>query len=83
MFRIVNAYLVISAGWRLLNYAQILSSLAFMIKMIQNVTKEMIPFLILFGLGLTLFGFVFASLDLSFSDDEYGSIGEKLKEING
>lgn len=75
-FRIASAFLVISAGWRLLNYAQTLSSLAFMIKMIQMVTVELIPFVVLFGLGLTMFAFVFASLNLSFSDEEYGNIGK-------
>lgn len=43
----------------------------------------MIPFLILFGLGLALFGFVFASLNLSFSNDEYGDLGQHEKEIDG
>ena len=76
VFRICNAFLIISAGWRLLNYAQTLSSLAFMIKMIQMVAVELIPFVILFALGLSMFAFVFASLNLSFSDEEYGNIGK-------
>jgi len=46
-----------------------------MIKMIQRVSVELVPFIFLFLLGLVMFGFVFASLNLQFGED-YKQMGE-------
>lgn len=68
-FRIINAALIISGAYRVLSYAQIIKQLSFMIKMVQRVSIELIPFIILFGLALIMFGFVFACLNLQFGSD--------------
>lgn len=67
--RILNAALVVSGGWRVLGYAQIVEQLSFMIKMIERVIIQMTPFISLFLLALLMFGFVFSSLDLKFGPD--------------
>jgi len=64
LFRILYALLVISGALRMLNYAQIINYMSFMIKMLQLVSLELIPFIVLFCLGLIVFGFVFLCLNL-------------------
>jgi hypothetical protein len=68
-FRIVYASLVLCSSWRLASQAQIFKNLSFIIKMIQRVSVELVPFIILFVLGLIMFGFVFASLNLQFGEE--------------
>lgn len=73
-YRVVNAFLILSGAVRVLNYAQIIRQLSFMIKMVQKVSLELIPFILLFIFALVMFCFVFACLDLPFGDD-YKCIG--------
>ena len=80
-YRVVNAFLILSGSLRVQNYAQIIRQMSFMIKMLQKVSLELVPFILLFIFALVMFGFVFACLDLPFGDD-YKCIGLAKTDYN-
>lgn len=53
----------------MLSYAQVIRQLSFMIKMLERVAIELVPFIIVFAIALLMFGFIFACLDLQFGSD--------------